>query len=243
MEIRRFFVDKENICGGVATVSGDEFLHATRVLRLKVGFKIVLATGDGNDYYSEITEIGKDKLIAKVYEVCINQGAPKIDVTIYQAVIKGGKSDIVVQKAVELGVNTVKLFFSENTSEREINLDRLNKVALEAAKQCHRSNLTVVEKLDSFSAVINDLSGYDLILMPYEHEDKTSIKEILSVNRFVKNVAIIIGSEGGFSEGEVQLATTKDIKSVSLGKRILRAETAAIATAAIVMYELGEMSA
>lgn len=242
MELRRFFIDNADLVNGVAVIYGDEFYHATKVLRLKNGFKIIVATGDGFDYLCEIISIEKDCLKAKVIETKKNAGMPNIEVTLFQAVIKGGKSDIVVQKATELGASEIELFYSDNTSEKDVNTDRLNKVALEAAKQCHRSSVPIVKMLNNFAEVVKNTANYDLIIMAYEFEDKTSIREILTKNSGAKKVAVIVGSEGGFSEKEANLARSCGISTVSLGKRILRAETAAISTLTLVMYELGEMS-
>lgn len=240
MEIRRFFIDNSDISGDVATVRGDEFIHATKVLRYKVGFKMVLATGDGNDYLAEITEIGKDSLSARITEVTSNKGLAKKKVCLYQAVIAGGKTDLVVQKAVELGAEKVVLFYSANTTEKNVNLERMKRVALEACKQCHRAKLMEVEVLPDFKSAADAAAKQGLAIMAYEFEDKCNFRDAIVKN--VEEVALIVGSEGGFTEKEVDFARNLGIKPVSLGNRILRAETAAITALSLTMYELGELS-
>lgn len=240
MELRRFFADSSALKDGVFTLCGEEFYHAVKVLRLKKSFKLVIAIGDGYDYLCEIIAIEKDYLKAKVIEITKNIGAPKVDVTLYQAAIKGGKTDMAVQKATELGASRIVIFFSENTSEREINIDRLKKVALEAAKQCGRSSLPEVRLLNSFEEVVNDASGCQLAVMAYEYERENWFG---SLDFSAESAAVIVGSEGGFTPKEADLARKNGIITLSLGKRILRAETATVSALTLMMYGLGEMKA
>ena len=242
MEIRRFYVDCNDINEDVVTISGDEFWHLTKVLRYKVGYQIIVCNNkDGKDYYCTIKTIEKDYCTAIVQKICDNECKTKVAVTLYQALPKGDKIDLILQKAVELGVQDIVFFNSDYVSEKKFNLDRLNKINVEACKQCGRSRISNISGLLTFDKMLDSLKIYDKVIICYEDEKVNSIKCELE-NCTYNNIAIIIGSEGGFSEQEVDLCKKQGAVSVTLGSRIMRCETASIVTCGIVMYELGEMS-
>lgn len=239
MEIRRFYVDSGDICDGFVTVKGDEFIHMTKILRHKVGYKIVVNNNfDGYDYYAVITEIGKDAARAEIIEKAINDTGTSVEITLMQALPKGDKSDFIAQKATELGVKKIIFFISEFTAEKKLNLDRIRRITLEACKQCGRAFVPSVEILNSVDELL--ISEYDKVILMSEHERELSLSDVKIV-RDKKKVALIVGSEGGFSDREVNEFVAKGAISVSLGKRILRAETASVAAMTIIMYKLGEM--
>lgn len=239
MEIKRFFVNKNDICNDFVTIIGEEFYHLATVLRHKVGYKIIVCCDDGFDYYATITEITKDKAVAKIEEKVVNKAKTKTDISLFQAVIKSAKLDIVVQKAVELGVKEIFLFYSHNTNETNINIDRLNKISKEASKQCGRADYVKIGEVLSFDEMLNKVAEYDNIVMPYEYEDKTNFSD----QKFNKgDYALIIGSEGGFIPEEEEKVGKLGGESVSLGNRILRAETASIVAISLLMYSLGEFN-
>lgn len=239
MEIRRFYVDSGDICDGFVTVKGDEFIHMTKILRHKIGYKIVVNNNfDGYDYYAVITEIGKDAARAKIIEKAINDTGTSVEITLMQALPKGDKSDFISQKATELGVEKIIFFISEFTAEKKLNLDRIRRITLEACKQCGRAFVPSVEILNSVDELL--ISEYDKVILMSEHERELSLSDV-KIESDKKKVALIVGSEGGFSDREVNEFVTKGAISVSLGKRILRAETASVAAMTIIMYKLGEM--
>ena len=135
MEIRRFFASKNDISGDAVTVSGDEFLHLTKVLRYKVGYKATVCANDGIERTCTIVEIGKDYAKLHVDESRVAD-TKNVNITLYAGLLKNNKLDFVVQKAVELGVDRVVPFTSQNCAETKFSRDRANKIALEAAKQC-----------------------------------------------------------------------------------------------------------
>ena len=154
---------------------------------------------------------------------------------------KGDKADLIVQKAVELGVQDIYFFNSSFVSEAKFNLDRLNKINVEACKQCGRSRKSNIYGLFDFKEILDLFHNFDKVIICYENEKINSIKkELCDFNG--ESIAIIIGSEGGFSDNEVSLCKNYGAKSVTLGNRIMRCETASIVTCGIVMYELGEMN-
>lgn len=239
MEIRRFYVDTGDISDGIITVKGDEFVHMTKILRHKVGYKIVVNNNfDGYDYYAVITDIGKDSAKAEIVEKVINDTDTSVDITLMQALPKGDKSDFIAQKATELGIKKIIFFISEFTAEKKFNLDRIRRITLEACKQCGRAFVPSVETVNSLCEL--PIGEYDKVILMNEHERKISLSDI-AIEKDTAKVALIVGSEGGFSTEEVNELVAKGAISVSLGKRILRAETASIAAMSIVMYKLGEM--
>ena len=159
---------------------------------------------------------------------------------------KADKLELIIQKTTELGVSTVVPVVTERTvvkfDEKDINkkVERWNKIAQEAGKQSGRQKIPVVEKPIKLKNLIENISKYDILLLPYECEKEMTLKAVLrNLKEKCKNVAIFIGPEGGFSEEEVRLLSKlENVKTVTLGPRILRTETAGIATVAMVLYEL-----
>lgn len=235
MEIRRFFVKPEDFDGESVSICGEEFIHAVKVLRQKVGFTIIFSTGDGYDYYAEITQISKDNLTAKFIKKEYAEATPKKQITLYQGSLKGGKNDFVVQKAVELGVTKVVFFDSKNVVEKKISVDRLNKIAVEAMKQCGRADRMDIEFIP-FKRVLERASEQE-ILMFYEGECQSKLCDLPLKDK--QSIAVIVGSEGGFDTTEVAEAVANKIKTVSLGKRVLRAETASVVAVALVADKIG----
>lgn len=242
MEIRRFYVNSDDITDNVVTICGDEFWHLTKVLRYKVGYQIIVCNdSDGKDYLCTIDLIEKDYAQATVCKIINNECKTKVGITLFQALPKGDKADLIVQKAVELGVQNIVFFNSDYVSEKKFNIDRLHKINVEACKQCGRSRLSKIYGLLTFDEMLQKLNNFDKVLVCYENEKLNGIKnELKSFNG--DNLAIIIGSEGGFSEQEIDKCKLNSAVSVTLGNRIMRCETASIVVCGIVMYELGEMS-
>lgn len=237
MELRRFFVDKSSLDGDTVRIFGAEFLHLKNVLRLKVGFKIIVCLNDNIDRYATITEISRDHAATKIDKVVMRETKSK-NITLFASLIKNNKLDLVIQKAVELGIDTISPFISQNTSETKFNLERAERIAFEAAKQCGSATLTKVSDIISFDDILVSVKNFDTVIMPYEKETDVSFSQIEIKG---KSIAIIIGSEGGFTDSEAKAAKEAGAITVSLGKRILRADTASIVTSALVMEKAGEL--
>lgn len=240
MELKRFFASAEDFDGRYITLEGEEFEHMTKVLRHKVGFKIIVSLNDGKDYCCSIVEIAKTYAKAEVDEIKDNECKSKARVTLFQALPKGDKLDIIIQKCVELGVENIIPFTSRFTNESKYNVNRARRIALEACKQCGRARKADVGVLVGFEEMIERLSDYDVVILPYENAKVGSMRDVVGLGEG-KKIALIIGSEGGFSADEVKLAEEKNAQVISLGKRILRCETAAIIASALIMYELGDL--
>ena len=230
MEIRRFLTSSDKIKNDVAEISGDEFTYAVKVLRQKTGFTVIVNTGDGYDRIGEISEITKDKLTVKIRETVKNEATPDKKITLYQGSCKQGKNDFIVQKAVELGISRIVFFKSDFVTEKEVNVERLRKIATEALKQCGRADSVEVEFTDYFSAVDNCENA----VIFYEGECENTLSDIGN-----DVSALFVGSEGGFSEREVGYARERGLKTITLGKRILRAETASAVATSMIQYLTG----
>ncbi|MBQ0017187.1 MAG: 16S rRNA (uracil(1498)-N(3))-methyltransferase [Clostridiales bacterium] len=227
-------------------VEGDEFNHIANVLRYKIGDKITIIDGSGTDYECEIIEINKKNLLLKILSMKDCESETKSFVSVFQALVKGDKFELIIQKLTELGVKKLVPFSSEfcQVKPNTTRLDRLEKISIEALKQCGRAKQLEIDKVKSFKEMIEELSSYDKVVFAYENASENLSPKIFEdiLKMKDKKVAIVVGSEGGFSKDEAkELENLKNIKTVSLGNRILRAETASITLTSIVMYLLGEM--
>lgn len=238
---KRFFAEYTE--DDTIIIKDQEYHHLVNVTRARVGEQIIVCFNDGHDNLCEIIEIKKNQAVAKRLSREKNLNEAEIDVTLFQAVPKGDKLELIVQKCVELGVKSFVPFLSQFTQVKEhsVKSARLEKIALEAAKQCGRAIVPSIEKTHTFSAILPRFREFDFVLMPYELETQTDIKSAMSAASGKKKIAVIIGSEGGFSQDEIKQARDCSAQIVTLGNRILRTETAAISVVSIVMYELGQM--
>lgn len=250
MEIRRFYSDDMDWLDETFTLWGDEFLHMTKVLRYKVGYKAIVFSNTGQEFLCRVDEIRKDCVILAIEKMRYIE-TKKIHMTLYAGLLKNNKLDLVVQKAVELGVDRIIPFTSANCAETQFSVDRARKIALEAAKQCGAVYLSKVTEPKTFDGVLNDVSErhielsamtkscymYDDIFFAYENEEKNRFS---SYGKHGNQVALIIGPEGGFTPEEAEKMKTAGAKAVTLGKRILRAETASIVGSALLLDAFGE---
>lgn len=234
MDLKRFFIDK--IVDNVAILTGEEFYHAVKVTRHKVGFILILCDNSGIDYYATITAINKDNLVAHIDRKEVNQTEIDNKINLYIGINKD--IDTVIQKAVELGVTSVTPFFSQHTSsENEINIVRLQKIVLESSKQCGRAKLMQINNPINFVTLVNIIDSNTLFFYEYERDKKVSACNIIES----KPINIVIGGEGGFSVDEVSQVSTKEAQTLTLGKRILRVSTAVVSAITLVLQKIGEM--
>ncbi len=244
MKFKRFFVKNIPLQVGTSYELGrDHYNYMINVIRLKQNGQLILCNNTGYDFLCSLEEIEKNKVIIKVLEKNINKKEARVNLTVCQALVKNDKFELIAQKITELGASGLIGFESKFTAvkAKTNKLDRLEKITENASRQCGRANTLKINKVVKIDVLPELLKGYDLVLLAYEN-NKNSLKEVLK-NKTPKNIAIIIGSEGGFTNEEALVLEKeiKNLKTVSLGKRILRAETASIALAGIVMYELGEI--
>ena len=229
----RFFVTKNDINDNIITISGTDAFHIARSLRMAVEDTLTICDEDGTEYFSKLTRIRDDECLAKIISQSAGTTESPVDITLYMAYPKGDKLETVVQKSVELGVSCIIPFESSRCIKRPAAekldkiTDRLSKIAEEAAKQCGRSKLPKVSKMLKFSELTSKFDVYDLVLFCYEGDGATSLKKTLNEYRKSNGkIAVIIGSEGGFSKEEAETIISAGAKCVNLGPRILRCETA-----------------
>lgn len=239
MEPRRFFVRPEAVSAdGLITVSGTEAEHMTRVLRMKEGYKAVILTGDGCERLSTVVRVTRGEVLLREESVT-RADRRSVSLTLFAGNLKNGNLDLVVRKAVELGVDRIVPFVSARTDEKKFNRERAERIALEAAKQCGALFLSEVEEQISFKEVLDRVKNYDKTWFCYENETRSPLAKIAREEG--RSFALIVGSEGGFTDEEAAAAVAAGAKSVTLGRRILRAETADIVASAFALGALGEL--
>ena len=239
--MKRFFVNKQIEINKNLTIDGIEHNHIKNVMRMKPQDEIILVCGDEFDYFATITSISKGDTEVFVREKAENIYNPKSNVTLFQALVKSDNMSLIVQKLTELGVKTFVPFESDFVTSKDKfgKVNKLQEISNQSIKQCKRSIPMKVHDIVKFADVVDMLKNFDLVVFANECEKTKNFSQINFDN--VNNVAIVIGSEGGFSKDEVDLLSKIDnLKSISLGNRILRAETASIALTAVVMSNLGE---
>ena len=235
--LKRFFVDKID---DTAELVGEEFEHAKNVLRIGVGAEVILLDNSGNEYTAVVAQVEKKRMLLNIVRSEVGTREANTEVCLLFGYLKNAdKNEFIVQKAVELGVKKIGVFSSEFSSAymNENKLERLNKVAKEATKQCLRAVAPQIIYFKTLEEALQSVAGYHnkLFACEFATESKCDVATLQG------DTAIVIGSEGGFSREEEELASQKGYASVTLGKRILRAETAAVALTSVVMFALGEL--
>lgn len=226
--MQKFFVNTCDIDQNEIVLDGNNAKHISFSLRMAVGERIVVCDGRGNDCTCEITRITGERVFAAVIERSANLAEPPYRAVLYQALAKGEKMDYIIQKAVEFGVGEIVPFESSRCIARlkegsvEKKLTRWQRIAEEAAKQCGRGVIPQVSLPVSYREALMRASADEVCFMCYESEEQCSIGELEKG----KNYSFLIGPEGGFSPEEVDAARSAGVTSVSLGKRILRCESA-----------------
>ena len=244
----RIFADPVNIGDKYISITDKgDIKHMVKVMRLKEGYKVDVSDSAQWEYETEIDQITDDEVLLRILDKQAFAREPEVRVTLFQGVPKAGKMETIIQKCVELGVYSITPVFTERTVVVEKGnfgkkLDRWQKVSDEAVKQCKRGIIPEINSSLKFKEMIKELGSFDLILFPYENESNYSIKDCLrglcEEGRKPKTVAIIIGPEGGFTDSEATMLDEAGAERVTLGKTILRTETAGMAALAMTMYEL-----
>lgn len=241
----RFFVNAADVGEASITIrSKEDIQHIRKVLRLKEGDKIEISDSTEWEYEAEICSMEPEFVEARILDKQKFAREPGLQVTLFQGIPKQSKMETIVQKCVELGIFRIVPVFMERTvvvdkgnfgKKRE----RWQRIAAESVKQCRRGIIPKIETAVKLPDVIKALPEFDLVLFPYENETGRTMKDSLrSRKEMPKNIALVIGSEGGFSDREASLLKEAGVDCVSLGKTILRTETAGPAALAMIMYEL-----
>ena len=246
----KFFVRDEQIDNDIIKIQGPDVNHIKNVLRQKVGDEIIICNSDKeNTYLCDITKIEKEIIECKIARE-LEDFKSNIKVTIMQGLPKKDKMDLVIQKSVELGcydiqpVDMERCIVKYEEKDKRKKLERWQKISEVAAKQCDRNFIPKVNNIMTLKNICNLLHEYDIVILAYEKEEKTKLKEVLKrikekYGESERKIAVIIGPEGGISPKEVEMIKeNNNVITVTLGKRILRTETVALNVLSIIMYEL-----
>ena len=240
-----FFAEQSQISNGMIKILGDDAKHISFSLRMAKGDHITVCNNQRKEYDCVLTAFDEGCVTAEIVEEREAVGESPLHIILYQGLPKGDKLDTVIQKAVECGVTEIVPFESERCiakakAEAEARkTERRNRIAIEAAKQCGRGCIPEVHQTVSFECALQGAKAADLCLICYEDEDKTTIKQVLKkhTDKRLDSVSVLIGSEGGFSPQEIKKAIEAGMIPVSLGKRILRTETAPVFVLSCLSYE------
>ena len=241
--MHRFFACRADIDESDILLSAETIKHI-RAVRLRPLEKFIVCDGQKTDYICVLGD--SSEATAKIIEKKATSGEPEIFCEVYIAYAKGERLDFAVQKAVELGVSEIILFPSERCvavpADTSKKLARMQRISLEAAKQCGRGIIPAVAAVDSFSAAISRATKTELPILCYEDEKKLRLKtELESRMSKPKTCSIVTGPEGGFSPDEAEFARLGGMVSVSLGPRVLRSETAPIAALGAVLFWFNDL--
>lgn len=240
-----FYVKNEQINGEDAYIEGEDVRHIKDVLRYAVNDNLDICDENGVKYITKINNMAKEKISLKILEVSSETSEPSINITLFQGLPKSDKLEMIIQKCTELGVSEIvpvitdRVIVKIDEKSASKKVERWNKIALEAGKQSGRQKIPKIKNINNLKNLIENISKYDILLLPYECEKEITLKSVLrNLDANVKNIAIMIGPEGGFSENDLKLLDLPNVKKVTLGPRILRTETAGLATVTMVLYEL-----
>ena len=245
----KFFVLPEMVKDGKIIIDTDDVLHIKRVLRMSEGDELLICDSTGTDYQTKISEIADKTITCDIISEKKSDTESDISITLYQGIPKGSKMELIIQKNTELGVAKIvpvsmqrcvsKL---ENQKAEEKKVQRWQKIAEEAAKQSGRGIIPEISMPQTLKQAAENIKKSDLSFVPYECEEQNSLKPLLKSHSDAKTVSFLIGPEGGFDVSEIEILKECGIYPVTLGKRILRTETAGMAVTAMVMYEIGDIN-
>lgn len=241
--MHRFFVNSEEIQDQIIVLRGENYKHIKTVLRLEVNNEITVCDGLGCDYLCRIYNIGSNLLTVEILQKYANAAEPNLKITLFQALPKLDKMDFVIEKAVELGVycivpiTTERTIVKTNDEREQKKLKRWNTLSEAAAKQSGRGYIPSILNIHNFTNALSYASKLSKSVIAYEKEQSCTLKHSLT-NFSGESLGLFIGSEGGFSEDELKKAKKIGVEPITLGKRILRTETAALATISMINYDL-----
>ena len=241
----RFFIDSDQIEGGVLSVTGGDVNHIRNVLRMKIGDDIEAVDENGNVATCRIREITADEIYADVLFTEVKEAELSNRITLYMGLPKFDKMELIVQKAVELGVYRIvpvrmkRCVLKLDEKKAEAKVKRWQSIAEAAAKQAKRGIIPEIAPVATYIQALSEARNAEHILFPYEcAEDIAKTREFISGIGPGESVAVFIGPEGGFDPAEVEAAKESGAHIITLGRRILRTETAAISAMSVLMFYL-----
>jgi len=242
----RFYLPQPRIENGMLRIEGGEVRHIRRVLRLKAGDEIVVFNGSGKECEGKIVEEGSTSVVIAIRNIFSSIRESPLEIILAQSLLKGEKMEYVIQKATELGIKEIIPFFSSRSvpllekSKRLTRHRRWERIATEASKQCGRGVFPKINPLQDYSEMLQNTSP-DFLRLIFWEEGGRRLKEVLKESREKTKIFFIVGPEGGLSQEEVGYAKEKGFIPVTLGKRILRSETASLCFLSILQYEWGDL--
>lgn len=246
----KFFVKQEQVEQEKIKIIGQDVNHIKNVLRKEIGNEITICNATtGQDYLCEISELSEEQIDCKIKQILENSNESNIKVTIMQGLPKADKMELIIQKAVELGVYEItpidmkRCIVKLKGKDENKKIERWQKISEVASKQCGRNIIPKINSLVTLKNICNIFDKYDIVLVAYENEKETTLKEELKKikEKYEKEeikIAIVIGPEGGIAEEEVKMLQQSGANTITLGKRILRTETVALNVLSVIMYEL-----
>ena len=242
----KFFVKTNQIKENTIEIIGEDVKHILQVLRAKIGEEINLCDSDRNkNYVTKITQINTEKIVCQIVGQTNSVAESKLNITLFQGMPKSDKLEYIIQKNIELGIKQIipvamkRCIVKWDAKEANKKIDRLQKIAIAAAKQSGRDMVPKVEHPVTVSNLSQTIKEFDLVLLAYEGEQNDTLKTTLkNIKAFEgMKIGIIIGPEGGIEKEEVDILEKAGAKVITLGKRILRTETAAIMVISNIIYE------
>lgn len=221
--------------------------HIKNVLRMKKGDCIKVCVEETSENFNcEITDLTQDEVVCKIKEKLKSDVESDIKITIYQGLPKAEKMELIIQKSVEIGVCEItpvvmdRCVVKLNEKDAAKKQERWQKISEVAAKQSGRDYIPQINKVKKLKDIVENFKEYDIILLAYENEKQTTLKDVLrnEKNRDAKKIAIIVGPEGGISEKEIDFLKQFNVNTITLGNRILRTETVALVMSGIIIYDL-----
>lgn len=249
----KFFIENKNITNNIITIQGKDVNHIKNVLRKKSGDQLEICNKTTQqDYICEIDKLEEEKITCKILKKTENNAESKIKVTIYQGLPKSDKMELVIQKSVELGVYEIapvemkRCVVKIDEKDKNKKIERWQKISEVASKQCGRDIIPKINNIVNVKNICDFIKNYDIVLVAYENEIESTLKEQLKYlkqhinydNQNKIKIGVVIGPEGGLEEQDVELLKENEAKIITLGKRILRTETAGMITTAILIYEI-----
>lgn len=244
--MHRFYVDNEAIQGELISITGSDVNHIKNVLRMKPEEQVIISNGQGKDFYCIITDISESKVLGKVLSCQESQTELNTKLYLFQGLPKKDKMELIVQKAVELGVYEIIPVMMKRTivkledKKKELKkIERWQQIAVSASKQSNRGIIPNVHEVVSYKEALKLAESMDMVLLPYENaKGIEETKKIISQCKGKKSIGIFIGPEGGFDSSEISEALNQNIDLITLGRRILRTETAGLTILSLLMFEL-----
>lgn len=245
--MHRFFAEPGNIGEKEIIITGADVNHIRNVLRMRADEEVLIADGRGAEYRCKLTDIGENEVRVQILWKLDGNAELTSAVTLFQGLPKSDKMDLIVQKCVELGVarivpvSTKRAVVKLDAKKEQTRLKRWNTISESAAKQSGRGVIPEVSGVMTFGKALEEAKKLDVLLIPYERaENMAETRRVMGSIQPGQSVGIFIGPEGGFEESEVEEAVAAGAQAITLGKRILRTETAGLAVMAMLGYLLEE---